>query len=295
MLFSSIPTRSNGQKILKSWFNDLKTAGEDIASASITFTNKTLAIADNKFSVVGSADATKIMVFDVSGITTGSTKTLTVPNASMTLLGEANTASVSSKVINNTNTFTARDDRFSLQASADTTKIAVFDLSAITTGSTKTLSVPNETGTLQLKKLTTKGDLLTYGSTDQRLAVGTDGKVLYADSSATEGVAWKDPYIQVEPQSSLTMTGSVTMNWGSAGYFYGTMAGDTTLSFSNVNDGRTVFAIFKGHASTGYTITFPTMIKNSAFTGSVKSNQYNVYTFTRQGGNIFATVVEDMT
>jgi hypothetical protein len=38
--------------------------------------------------------------------------------------------------------------------------------------------------------LTTKGDVYTYSTTDARLAVGTNGQVLTADSTATNGVVW---------------------------------------------------------------------------------------------------------
>jgi hypothetical protein len=38
--------------------------------------------------------------------------------------------------------------------------------------------------------LTTKGDLYTYSSADARLAVGSNGKVLMADSSQTTGIKW---------------------------------------------------------------------------------------------------------
>jgi hypothetical protein len=38
--------------------------------------------------------------------------------------------------------------------------------------------------------LTTKGDLYTYSTTDARLAVGTNGQVLAADSTAATGLKW---------------------------------------------------------------------------------------------------------
>jgi len=41
--------------------------------------------------------------------------------------------------------------------------------------------------------LTTKGDLYGYSTTDARVAVGTNGQVLTADSSAGTGLAWATP------------------------------------------------------------------------------------------------------
>lgn len=41
--------------------------------------------------------------------------------------------------------------------------------------------------------LTTKGDLLAYGSADARLPVGTDGQVLTADAAQALGVKWATP------------------------------------------------------------------------------------------------------
>jgi len=44
--------------------------------------------------------------------------------------------------------------------------------------------------------LTTKGDLFTYSTTDARLAIGTNGQTLVANSGATTGNAWQDPVQQ---------------------------------------------------------------------------------------------------
>ena len=57
-------------------------------------------------------------------------------------------------------------------------------------------------------KLTTKGDLLvTSGSALNRLAVGSNGTVLAADSSATNGVAWSTGYATL---ASPALTGTPT-------------------------------------------------------------------------------------
>lgn len=51
-------------------------------------------------------------------------------------------------------------------------------------------SVGGTTGFLA-SPLTTKGDLWGYSTVDARVPVGTDGKVLTADSGAAEGVSWQ--------------------------------------------------------------------------------------------------------
>jgi hypothetical protein len=44
--------------------------------------------------------------------------------------------------------------------------------------------------------LTTKGDILTYSTTVAKLGVGTNGKVLTANSAATDGIDWETPASQ---------------------------------------------------------------------------------------------------
>jgi hypothetical protein len=59
-------------------------------SNTLTLTNKTLttpiiSVRDNQFTVQDNSDATKLMVFELGGITTATTRTLTVPDASGTI------------------------------------------------------------------------------------------------------------------------------------------------------------------------------------------------------------------
>lgn len=63
-------------------------------------------------------------------------------------VGTTDTQTLTNKTIGNTNILTLRDDRFTLQDSGDTTKQAVFQLSGLTTATTRTYTLPDITDTL---------------------------------------------------------------------------------------------------------------------------------------------------
>lgn len=58
------------------------------------------------------------------------------------------TASIVGKALDNTNTITVKDVNFTLQDDSDTTKQAKFQLSSIATGTTRTYTLPDASGTL---------------------------------------------------------------------------------------------------------------------------------------------------
>ena len=63
--------------------------------------------------------------------------------------------------------------------------------------------------------LTTKGDLWVFSTTDDRLPVGADGQIPYADSSDPQGIVWGDP--PAGASSPLTTKGDI--------YVFGTADG----------------------------------------------------------------------
>ena len=66
---------------------------------SPTINTPTLAVNDNVFTIRDNSDTTKIVDFQLSGLTTGNTRTLTVPDASLTLVGTATTQTLTNKTL----------------------------------------------------------------------------------------------------------------------------------------------------------------------------------------------------
>jgi hypothetical protein len=70
--------------------------------------------------------------------------------------------------------------------------------------------------------LTTKGDLYTFSTTDARLAVGTNGQVLVADSTAATGIKWAaaaagGKVLQVVQATTTTSTSVASITYTDSG------------------------------------------------------------------------------
>ncbi len=107
-------------------------------AATETLTNKTFT--DNVTFFQDDGDNTKKMQFDLSQIGTGTTKTLTVPNSNMTLVGATATQTLTNKTLTDSTTFIADD--------GDNTKKAQFQCSGISAGTTRTFTFPDASTTL---------------------------------------------------------------------------------------------------------------------------------------------------
>lgn len=127
--------------------------------------------------------------------------------------------------------------------------------------------------------LTTKGDVWGYSTTNARVAVGTNGQVLTADSTAATGVAWATAagssgpafsvYLGTNQSISSSTSTKVQFNtenfdtdncFNTTNYrFTPTKAGYyqfNTVSLVNGNSGGTIGITFKKNGSTDITASF---------------------------------------
>ena len=98
---------------------------------------------DSGFRIRNTTDITKQIAFDASAITTGTTQTYTFPDTSGTV------------VLTSTAATTFSDSAFRVQDNADATKQLAFECSGISTATTRTMTVPNENGTISTQDFAT--------------------------------------------------------------------------------------------------------------------------------------------
>lgn len=189
-----------------------------------TLSNKTLnntniiTVQDSNLTIQDNSDNTKQAQFQLSGITTGNTRTFTVPDASTTLVGTTISQTLTNKTIDaDANTITNIENADIKAAAAIalnklaattasralTTDGAGFIAPHTTTTFTEVGYLTGVTSAIQTQidgktdksTLTTKGDIYaaTAASTPARLGVGSNGQVLTAASGQTTGLIWASP------------------------------------------------------------------------------------------------------
>lgn len=116
------------------------------ASSTDTVSNKTLnntniaTLRSDRFTLQDATDNTKQATFVLSGITTGVTRAISIPNGNTTLVGTTTTQTVTNKTLDASTVLFAD--------TTDATKKAQFILSGFATGATRQFSLPNYNGVL---------------------------------------------------------------------------------------------------------------------------------------------------
>jgi uncharacterized membrane protein YgcG len=172
--------------------------GGSITGSAITATNAnlttptisggTITILDNNLTLQDNGDNTKQLKFNASDITTGTTRTLSSPDADTTIVGTDVTQTLTNKTLalaSNSITGTADHVVIMSGTGVETTEANL----AISRGGTNAATA--NAGFNNLAPTTTKGDLIAHdGSINIRVPVGVDNQILTADSGETAGFRW---------------------------------------------------------------------------------------------------------
>lgn len=167
---------------------------------------------------IASVDRTadKLPIWDSSGsLTAEATINATLGFSGGDPVSTSDTQTLTNKTFGNTNVATFRDDRFTLQDSADTTKQVAFELSGITTGNTRTLTVPDAsttlvgTGTTQTltNKTLTSPTINTANISNPTLTVDTVSEHTAANGVTVDGLNIKDSKLNT---NNSVVTANVT-------------------------------------------------------------------------------------
>lgn len=263
-----------------------------------TLSNKSLV--DNSTFVISNADNSKKITFDVSAVTTATTRTIAFPDSNTTILGTNSTQTVSNKSLIDSST--------TIINQVDLTKAAKFDTSQITTSTTRTFTLPDtsitlagrsNTETLQNKSLESSTTFITDASDATKkltfnvagITTGTTRTVTLPDANFTavgtttsqtitnkdiDGGTATDTSRITTPKASLSTLNSLTRKEGTILFASDAkrlfVDNGTSLSSIGGATGGASDAIFYENGQTvtaNYTITTNT---NAMSTGTITIN-----------------------
>lgn len=196
-----------------------------------TLTNKTLQ--DSTTSIADNADATKAFKFEVSGITTATTRTATVPDADFTMVGTATSQTLTNKTIDGDNNTISN---LAHGAEVDNPSSGVHGVTGSVVGTTDTQDLSGKTFTDALTLEEQASTPSNPPSGDKKLYPKTDGKLYTLDSSGNEiqvgsGVGGGSLNLNLNPDAEVAVDNSGTNDVGD--YIdsgAGTTASKTTTS-----------------------------------------------------------------
>jgi hypothetical protein len=219
----------------------------------------------------------------------GGTSNKITPNSMLGFSGgnpvsTSDSQTLTNKTLDNTNTITLKDTLLTLQDNSDATKQAVFQLSGITTATTRTYTLPDATTTLVgtdatqtlTNKTLTSPTINTATVSNPTLTTDTISEHTGAAGVTVDGLLIKDgllPAGNIQPLNLTSGTGSswVWQNWTPT---FTNLSGGTLNYAKYVQVGKTVFFRWKytlAGAGVAGSVTFTT--PTSISSGMVATNE----------------------
>lgn len=99
----------------------------------------------------------------------------------------------------------------------------------------------------------------------------------------------------VHNAGSTGMSG-LDIDWSLGENFYKEVSSNSTITFSNIQDGKVVLLVIRNTSNSNITLTLPSGIYKDAYLDlTVPSLKENVYTFIRTNGKTYVSYVVGLT
>jgi hypothetical protein len=98
--------------------------------------------------------------------------------------------------------------------------------------------------------------------------------------------------LSIKPSVEISQ---LDINWAVSDSFYKNISSNSTFTFSNIIEGKSIDVVLKNTSISSISVIFPTAKTDSSYSGVISAGKESVFTFLRSNGNTYLAAIKDLT